>query len=209
MANHTRFYSTSTALEFVVRQPSRHFAFAVQQGWPPATTCEGPFTFAKGAAGNAEFSGIGGLRTHIKSVPGRPRHSPKSGLSFPPPGLGPFFSVLSAESTRRLRSGLVRDRQLTPFLGHPEPFRLVQRTERLGCLLCGFLGLLAETDSIFGHSAMLYKTILNHRPIPDQATISGVAGRTVARSYKVSLVADRPWMEGGRQLMRWPYTTSH
>jgi hypothetical protein len=39
-----------------------------------------------------------------------------------------------------------RQRQLEPFLSNPKPSFLGHRTDRLSCLLGGFLGLLAESD---------------------------------------------------------------
>ena|ERR1700694_2086834 len=51
-----------------------------------------PFQNRPLLASNAEFIGGGGLLTHIRIVPGRPRHSspPRDGLSHPPQ-LGPFL----------------------------------------------------------------------------------------------------------------------
>jgi hypothetical protein len=40
-----------------------------------------------------------------------------------------------------LLSAFIRERQLEPFLGNPQPRLLMERTERLGCFLCGFRSL--------------------------------------------------------------------
>jgi len=43
-------------------------------------------------AGNVEFIGIGAALSHIRFMPGRPRHSPQETVSASP-GLGPFLCL--------------------------------------------------------------------------------------------------------------------